>query len=137
MAELAGLSPRSGKGRQIPAGNSGGAICGVAEAEGKKTDRVFDDGDDGAPKNKNNFSIATKKYLLKYGLMNDRSVSFLVPDGDGDEDDEDARPRGKEQRVKDRNSDSLSTTSSSSSSSNRRSNMVLDLHKIQHLPNLT
>ena len=70
-------------------------------------------------------------------LSGGRNLMRRDVDDDVDEDDEDARPRGKEQRVKDRNSDSMSTTSSSSSSSNRRSNMVLDLHKIQHLPNLT
>ena len=94
------------------------------------------DGDDKENLTKNkNYSFATKKYLMKYGLINERSVSFVVPD---DKDDEshpgDSRVPGVDLS---RNSDARSTSSSSSSSPSRKSNMVLDLHKIQHLPKLT
>ena len=127
---MAGLSPR-------PVGSS----CSAGQLD-PTVDQVSgddnnnDDAEKDSPKNKNNFSFATKKYLMKYGLMNERSVSFVIPD------DKDEETEPQERAVKlapDEESRSVDgrTTSASPASSSRRSNMVLDLQKIQHLPKLT
>ena len=73
---------------------------------------------------------------MKYGLMNERSVSFVIPD---DKDGEN-RPKGKDGRLAPDDeilTNDSQTTSASPSSNSRRSNNVLDMRKIQHLPNLT
>merc|ERR1712142_1446885 len=79
LAELAGLSPRSTKlspsdGQPDPKKEHGGNV---------------ETGEVDSQKCKNNFSFATKKYLMKYGLMNERSVSFVIPDDDRVTDDDD------------------------------------------------
>jgi len=133
LAELAGLSPRSSEKAAV---NASDRLEDRIAAAVRKDEHDDYDGDDKENLTKNkNYSFATKKYLMKYGLINERSVSFVVPD---DKDDEshpgDSRVPGVDLS---RNSDARSTSSSSSSSPSRKSNMVLDLHKIQHLPKLT
>ena len=131
---MAGLSPRSQRSAPSP------------EKPGDKEDNVADhqrdvngndnDFEDDCRKNKNNFSFATKKYLMKYGLMNERSVSFVIPDDKNGE----TKLKGKDGRSAP-DDDSLTndsqTTSASPLSNSRRPNNVLDMRKIQHLPNLT
>lgn len=132
LAELAGLSPRSSSTVAAKVADNLENRIGTALRKCQSTN-----GDDGrdVTKTRTNFSFATKKYLMKYGLINERSVSFVVPD----ENDEERHPEGKSPvsgADPSLNAD-IRSTSTFSASPSRRSNMVLDLHKIQHLPKLT
>ena len=134
MAELAGLSPRSTK---LPPSD------GQPESKKEHGGNV-ETGEVDSQKCKNNFSFATKKYLMKYGLMNERSVSFVIPDDDrmtddDDDDDDDELRQSLSSVAKEgaRKQVSRSPAKSLPSPLGRGPNMVLDIHKIQHLPNMT
>ena len=78
LAELAGISPRSADKCAVkPSEHFEDSLTTVVRNE-SSGNPVDENSTDVTAKNKN-FSFATKKYLMKYGLINERSVSFVVP----------------------------------------------------------